>query len=176
MLLVDVPVQPCEVYRLFVEAPGFEFDVDLDITLLNGNSKLWVPWLDWCPDMDCLSIILRQLYPNWPTISVHGQFEILFRVGSHSDIRLDAFEFLQYLGVHISDPRLATLRSTHRGRLTLHHIAIFCSDERYRGRSGQDCINMGIGILMNGADASSLMVDEKLGSLTPLLCWLQTRK
>lgn len=153
---VEKLIELREAYRLFVEAPGFDFDEELfdsDPQQFKNDDPL-----SFCPDLECLNFMLRNFFSDLASIPLQTKFDFALFVSSRQPVNVTPSLFLQILGLDASDHRLATLQHTHRGMTTLHLIArcfrVFASC----GRIIRDWFNLGIEILQNGADASSASV------------------
>jgi len=132
-------------YRLFLEAPGF--DVDLE------DIELYYTWLHKCHNTECLYLILGNLHPRFFSLSVEARFDFVVRFTLRGS-RIDTSGFLKCIGLRQSDQKLASLRSSS-GESVLHCIAHnlwnygpreFATDELRRW------LDLGINVLKNGAD------------------------
>ncbi|ERF72637.1 hypothetical protein EPUS_05691 [Endocarpon pusillum Z07020] len=138
-----------EMYRLFLEAPGFDADLD--------DTELGYYWLKLCPNTPCLHLILENLHSGFFSLPVEIRFDFVVRVGfHHTDIKPSGF--LKCIGLQQSDQRLASLRSIN-GISVLHYIACHLSWV-LRACAGKDelqgWLDLGISVLNNGADPSCI--------------------
>ncbi|KAL9095830.1 MAG: hypothetical protein Q9165_001827 [Trypethelium subeluteriae] len=140
-----------EIYRLFLEAPGFDADLE--------DAEIRCAWLSHCYSAKCLDLILANSQPRFYSLSVDARFEAIAWVRPWS-LLMGPFDFLRYLGLQQSDQRLASLRSSS-GLSVLHYIAHFLW--RLIGTSLQDnlqeWLNLGLNVLKHGADPSCIARD-----------------
>ena len=137
--------RPTEMFRLFLTDP--DFDPDLDGS---WESTYW----RWCADNEVLQVILQ----NQP-LDFHKQPLDLTLETALSLLVIDAFGFLQCIGLQASDRRLAALRS-HNGDTVLHYVARrlrFLSHSEKPPNQSQQWVALGADVLRHGASPSSVM-------------------
>lgn len=168
--LVHDKFEPSEAYRLFMESSAFEPDEHL----LTENDQ-WdgkPTWLARCPDVESLSVILRNLHLEGPVITLQNKFDLLGHVDAWYPLFSGTSDFLQYLGTQASDPRLPTLRHHLHGTSVLFYVAQGLNRSASRGYKSQDWIKLGIEVLKNEpevlADTGGVL------NSTPLSHWLGT--
>ncbi|OAP63344.1 hypothetical protein AYL99_02571 [Fonsecaea erecta] len=137
-----------EMYRLFLEEPGFDIDI--------GNNL----WLDCDTEVEFLEIVLQNQFPELESRSFEARVELagLFT-------RLDGAAFLRCVGLQAQDPRLASLRDRN-GETVLHRIL-----------PSSSWLDIGLCVLQNGADPSSVAFSRETGydpewQVTPLMNFL----
>ena len=132
-------------YRLFLEAPGFDADLD--------NAMLHYDWLYYCANIQCLEVILQIRFPNFYYLPVEERFALAVRVGLRSPS-----DFLKCVGLGQSDQRLASLVSS-TGTSVLHYIARRLWSMQYRNyfpNGSRKLLDFGVSVLKNGANPSTI--------------------
>ncbi|EXJ67537.1 uncharacterized protein A1O5_09550 [Cladophialophora psammophila CBS 110553] len=134
-----------EMYRLFIEAPGFDADL--------YTSPLRYAWIYGCQSERCLDIILTNQFSGFCRLPLEARFELAVQTGVQSC--MERAGFLKCIGLGKSDQRLANLRSS--GGLTiLHYVArrlrtlvtyFSCPYHRIT-----EWFDLGVRVLINGAD------------------------
>lgn len=123
-------------------------------------------WVYWCTAIQCLDVILENLYPGFFYLQVDRKLDLAVRFNF-----MQVSGFLKCLGLRPSDKRLAFIK-TSSGLSVLHHIA-----RRYwkfpRGRfpnpEFQEWFDLGISILKSGADPSSIAPEWRYTPLSGCL-------
>ncbi|KAH0848295.1 hypothetical protein FOPE_02203 [Fonsecaea pedrosoi] len=153
-----------EMYRLFLQDP----DIDTNMT---DNIRLGVArniWLQLCRRVEPLEVVLQNQLPGFDSRTFEERFELASRL-----TRLDATAFLRCVGMQAMDPRLALLRN-NSGQTVLHCVASH-NLERHK-----DWLDIGLGVLKNGADPSMIADASNYGPeewlVTPLLHYLQVHR
>jgi hypothetical protein len=123
---------------------------DFDAALDNG---LRYGWLQYCNTAEILEAILQNQALKIDARPVQTRFEIASRLEA-----TDAASFLKCIGLDSSDPKLASLRNS-KGKTVLHviahHLGLYWGLDRY-GRRIQGWLDLGVSVVKNGADPSSL--------------------
>lgn len=138
-----------EPYRLFIQAPGFDVQID---SLGEEPSQ---EWLNGVKNTRSLDIILQ----NIPSGVISGFIENRFEVAMQLGISSTTSGFLTCLGVQASDPRLPYLRTKRLGRSVLHYVAHNLWTATVRedpDQSINDWVSLGVSVLRNGADPLSI--------------------
>jgi hypothetical protein len=136
-------------YRLFLEAPSFDADLE--------ESELQYEWLRYCPNMQCLYLILENLHPRFFSLPVEARFDLAVRV-RHPEVKIKPSDFLKFIGLRQTDQRLASLRSSS-GESILHYIAQFLHSFTRGGLPKEELqgwLDLGVNVLKNGADPSCI--------------------
>ncbi|EXJ56888.1 hypothetical protein A1O7_07232 [Cladophialophora yegresii CBS 114405] len=124
---------------------------DFDVALDNG---LRYGWLQFCTTAETMEIILRSQAFALETRPVETRFELASRLES-----IDAANFLKWVGLNSSDPMLAVLRNS-KGKTVLHviahHLRIYSAWSDKYSRDIQGWLDLGVTVLKNGADPSSV--------------------
>lgn len=131
-----------EAYRLFMEAPGFDLQVD------SFDQGHFHEWLVRYRDPATLNFILQKIPREILSNSIQTRFEIAMQVG----ITSTAFGFLQCMGLPASDPRLALLRTSFSGRKVLHCIVRHLAHPGCTEQEADNWVRLGVAVLRNGAD------------------------
>lgn len=139
-----------EAHRLFMEAPGFDLQVD------SFGPEQIHEWLVRCYHLSALNFILHKIPREVLSNSIQSRFEIAMQVGIDSTTS----GFLQCLGLPASDLRLALLRTKCSGRTVLHCIARHLARPVYMEQAARDWVKLGVAVLRNGADPSVVAKSE----------------
>jgi hypothetical protein len=140
-------------YRLFLLAPGFDADLD--------DTELRYRWLHKCENMQCLDLILENLYIGFLSLPVEARFNFAVRVGIGGG-PIQPSLFLKCIGLSQSDQRLASLRSSN-GESVLHYIACILCRIGVQGDISKQWLDLGVNVLKNGADPSCIARRECWG-------------
>ena len=147
-------------YRLFVTDPDFD-------AVLDGSSPAF--WLQQCEYAESMEVILNNQALDFDLRPLQAKFELASKL-----TQLPAALFLRCLGMHATDRRLASLKSSS-GMTVLH-----CIGQRLRTtgwlsqRSDElrEWIHIGSSVLKHGADLFGITTGDGLWGKTPLLEWL----
>lgn len=138
-----------EAFRLFIEAPGFEFHKHP----LDRDFK--PRWLSYCGDIQCLDVIAQNIYPYTPSPDLQTKFDLAMQLGIRKTI--NARTLLQYLGLQASDAKLATLRSTQNHHPILDYVANGTFNPFFSDTWASDSVRLGLEVLKNAADPWGLL-------------------
>lgn len=144
---------PCEGYRLFIEAPGFEFHQQ---PFDHGFSTRW---LSRCIDIQCLDVIAQNICPYAPSPDLQTKFDLAMQIDFHEST-IKPYTILQYLGLQASDARLATLRSSQNHKSILDYVATGIFDPVFEDTWTSDFVRLGLEVLKNAGDPWSLLVTK----------------
>lgn len=144
-----------EIYRLFIEDPGFDADLD--------DAKTFYPWLRHCENTECVNLILENQFPGFFSLPVEARFKLVIQAGIARFMKPSSF--LKYVGLQQSDQRLASLK-TDNGRTVLHYTArrLFrlwnLAYRKFPCDDLQGWIDLGASVLKLGADPSRIAAKE----------------
>ncbi|KAJ0117298.1 hypothetical protein J7T55_003710 [Diaporthe amygdali] len=130
-----------DMYRLFMDDPGFHADLEADSRYL---------WLHWCEDVGALDVVLQTQLLSFKTQPAELRFEIVSRVRF-----LSASAFIRCIGLDPSEPELANLQS-QKGLTVLHYVAshlwrLAQANSAAHGEEVLSWVSIGASVLRNGA-------------------------
>jgi hypothetical protein len=133
---------------------------DFDAALDNG---LRYGWFQYCNTAEVFEGILQNQALKIDARPVQTRFEIASRLEA-----TDAASFLKCIGLDSSDPKLVYLRNS-KGKTVLHviahHLRLFWGRDQY-GQRIQGWLDLGVSVVKNGADPSSLAERDEESWLT----------
>lgn len=138
-----------EAYRLFTGVPEFDFGIE------NIEQGLSCEWLNNCRVPLIPDFVSRWMPFDADSTCIQTRFEVAMQLG----IVTTTSTFLECVGMQASNPKLACLRTKHKGRTVLHYVARRLWDLRLLGFSEQameEWVDLGVAVLKNGANPSSI--------------------